>query len=128
MWQGELWGRVYEYSGLPFSLRLDFLYGNLTNEHLIAMGICKTALLALLAVLPASFAVSNDFESGWDQTAWPIYAPDCNQGGTVTLDSTTAHSGKNSIKVTSPGGYCGHIFFGTTDVPKSGDVYVRVWL
>jgi hypothetical protein len=31
------------------------------------------------------------------------------------------------MKVYSPGGYCGHIFFGTTAVP-SGDVYVRVWL
>lgn len=83
---------------------------------------------AVAALLPLSSAqVSNDFESGWDQTAWPIYAPDCNQGGAVTLDSTTAHSGKNSIRVDGAGGYCGHIFFGTTQVP-SGDLYVRTWL
>ncbi|OBT74164.1 hypothetical protein VF21_06237 [Pseudogymnoascus sp. 05NY08] len=88
----------------------------------------RQAALVAAAILPLSFAqVSNDFESGWDQTAWPIYAPDCNQGGTVALDSTTAHSGKNSMKVTSPGGYCGHIFFGTTKVP-TGDLYVKVWL
>ncbi|KAL1850947.1 hypothetical protein VTK73DRAFT_9593 [Phialemonium thermophilum] len=87
----------------------------------------KTALLAL-ALLPASWAqVSEDFESGWDQTAWPTYAPDCNQGGKVSLDSSSAHSGKNSIRVDGAGGYCGHVFFGTTKVP-SGDVYVRVWL
>ena len=88
----------------------------------------QSGLLAL-AILPAiSFAqVSNDFESGWNQTAWPIYAPDCNQGGSVSLDSTKAHSGKNSMKVVGAGGYCGHIFFGTTQVP-SGDVYVRTWL
>ncbi|OIW34176.1 hypothetical protein CONLIGDRAFT_697114 [Coniochaeta ligniaria NRRL 30616] len=87
----------------------------------------RTALLAA-ATLPFCFAqVSDDFESGWDQTKWPTYANDCNQGGTVSLDTTTAHSGQNSIKVTSPGGYCGHIFFGTTAVP-SGDVYVRVWV
>ncbi|TVY73444.1 hypothetical protein LSUE1_G005988 [Lachnellula suecica] len=87
----------------------------------------KTALLAL-ALLPFSFAlISDDFESGWDQTKWPIYAPDCNQGGSVTLDSTTAHSGKNSIKVAGAGGYCGHIFFGSTSAP-TGDVYVRVWV
>ncbi|KAB5511588.1 carbohydrate-binding module family 1 protein [Coniochaeta sp. 2T2.1] len=80
------------------------------------------------ALLPLGLAqISDDFESGWDQSKWPIYAADCNQGGTVSLDSTTAHSGKNSIKVTSPGGYCGHIFFGSTSVP-SGDVYVRVWM
>lgn len=83
---------------------------------------------AALALLPFSFAqISTDFEKGWNQTAWPIYAPDCNQGGTVTLDSTTAHSGKNSLKVTSPGGYCGHIFFGTKQIP-AGDLYVRTWM
>ncbi|KAI9704690.1 MAG: hypothetical protein M1820_005438 [Bogoriella megaspora] len=81
-----------------------------------------------LAVLPSSFAqISDNFESGWDQTKWPIYAPDCNQGGSVSLDSTTAHSGKNSIKVSGAGGYCGHIFFGSTKVP-TGDVYVRTYL
>lgn len=31
------------------------------------------------------------------------------------------------MKITSPGGYCGHIFFGTKSVP-SGDVYVRTWM
>jgi hypothetical protein len=87
----------------------------------------QTVLLAL-AFLSFSFAqVSENFESGWNQTAWPIYAPDCNQGGKVTLDSTTAHSGKNSIRVDGAGGFCGHIFFGTTKVPSS-DVYVRTWL
>ncbi|KAF8317317.1 hypothetical protein DL93DRAFT_2226292 [Clavulina sp. PMI_390] len=84
--------------------------------------------LVALSLLPATLAqISNDFESGWDQTTWPIYAPDCNQGGTVALDSTVAHSGTHSMKVTGAGGYCGHIFFGTTSVP-SGNVYVRVWL
>ncbi|KAF2501493.1 hypothetical protein BU16DRAFT_599447 [Lophium mytilinum] len=89
----------------------------------------QTALLALaLALLPLSLAqISEDFETGWNQTAWPIYAPDCNQGGAITLDSTTAHSGKNSLRVDSPGGYCGHIFFGTTRIP-SGDVYVRAYV
>ncbi|MCJ1310524.1 hypothetical protein MMC25_004188 [Agyrium rufum] len=89
----------------------------------------QLGLVAALTLLPSvSFAqITNDFESGWDQTAWPIYAPDCNQGGVVALDSTVAHSGKNSIKVTGAGGYCGHIFFGTKAVP-AGDVYVRVWL
>jgi len=87
----------------------------------------QVALLAL-ALLPSSLAqVSEGFENGWNQTSWPIYAPDCNQGGTVSLDSTTAHTGKNSMKVAGAGGYCGHIFFGTKAV-LSGDNYVRVWL
>jgi hypothetical protein len=88
----------------------------------------RTALLAL-ALLPLSFAqVHEDFENGWDQSAWPIYAPDCNQGGSVTLDSSTAASGSHSMKVVGGNaGYCGHIFFGTTKVP-SGDLYVRVFV
>ncbi|KAL9089225.1 MAG: hypothetical protein Q9165_005793 [Trypethelium subeluteriae] len=88
----------------------------------------QIALLAV-ALLPSTFAqISDDFESGWDQTKWPIFAPDCNQGGSVSLDSTTAHSGKNSLKVAGAGGYCGHIFFGTTQVPSGGDVYVRTYV
>lgn len=87
------------------------------------------ALFSLL-LLPLSLAqVSEDFESGWDKSAWPAYAPDCNMTtATVTLDSTVAHSGKNSIRVDGQGGYCGHMFFGTTKVPSSGDVYIRSWL
>lgn len=89
--------------------------------------LCQLALFAL-ALAPFSVAqVADDFEKGWDQTAWPTYAPDCSQGGKVTLDSSTAHSGKNSMRVDGAGGYCGHVFFGTTKVP-SGDVYVRAWV
>ncbi|SPO06276.1 uncharacterized protein DNG_08965 [Cephalotrichum gorgonifer] len=88
----------------------------------------KTALLAGLALLPLSFAqVSEDFEGGWDQAAWPTYAADCDQGGAVALDSTVAHSGSKSIRVDGAGGYCGHKFFGTKAVP-SGDVYVRAFV
>jgi hypothetical protein len=87
----------------------------------------QTALLAL-ALLPLSLGqVSEGFESGWDQAAWPTYAADCSQGGKVSLDSSTAYSGKNSMRVDGAGGYCGHIFFGTTKVP-SGDVYVRAYV
>ncbi|KAF1850449.1 uncharacterized protein K460DRAFT_270965 [Cucurbitaria berberidis CBS 394.84] len=87
----------------------------------------QTAVLAL-ALLPFSLGqVSESFESGLDATAWPTYAPDCNQGGKVTLDSSTAHTGKNSVRVDGAGGFCGHIFFGTTKIP-SGDVYVRTYL
>lgn len=87
-----------------------------------------TALLALAASFAGSLAqISDDFENGWDQTKWKTYAPDCSQGGSISLDTTTAHSGSSSMKVNGAGGYCGHIFFGTTNVP-SGDVYVRAWM
>ena len=89
----------------------------------------QTALLAIVALSSLSVAqISDNFEGGWDQTTWSTYAPDCNQGGTISLDTTVAHSGSNSMKVVGgPNGYCGHIFFGTTKVP-TGNVYVRVWL
>lgn len=84
------------------------------------------SILALLPLLSLA-QISDNFDAGWNQTKWPIYAPDCNQGGSVTLDTTTARSGKNSLKVSSPAGagYCGHIFFGTKAVPSSGDLWVR---
>jgi hypothetical protein len=89
----------------------------------------QAALLVFgLVHLPFSLAqITDGFENGWDQTAWPTYAVDCNQGGKVSLDSTTANSGKNSIRVDGAGGYCGHIFFGTTKI-TSGDIYVRVYV
>ena len=88
----------------------------------------KISVLALAALAPfAAAQVNETFENGLDAAAWPTYAPDCSQGGKITLDSSTAHSGKNSVRVDGAGGYCGHIFFGTTKVP-SGDVYVKVWL
>ncbi|KAG6363859.1 hypothetical protein INS49_008962 [Diaporthe citri] len=88
----------------------------------------RQAALFAIALLPFSLGqVSDDFEGGLDTTKWPTYAVDCNQGGKVTLDSSTAHSGKNSVRVDGAGGYCGHIFFGTTKVP-SGDVYVRSYV
>ncbi|KXX78124.1 hypothetical protein MMYC01_200866 [Madurella mycetomatis] len=86
------------------------------------------AALVAFALLPFSLAqVTEGFEGGWDEAAWPTYAPDCSQGGRVSLDSSTAHSGSNSMRVDGGGGYCGHIFFGTNKVP-SGDVYVRAWV
>lgn len=86
---------------------------------LVALGACLAS--------PALAQISDDFEGGLDTGKWKTYAPDCNQGGSISLDTSTAHSGKSSIKVNGAGGYCGHIFFGTTAVP-SGDIYVRTWL
>ena len=89
--------------------------------------LAQTALFALALAPLAVAQISEGFESGWNQTTWTTYAPDCNQGGKITLDTTTAHTGKNSIRVDGAGGYCGHIFVGTNKVP-TGDLYVRTWL
>lgn len=93
------------------------------------MRVQQALITSGLASMLVAAQVSDDFESGWNQTKWPLYAPDCNQGGTVSLDSSIAHTGKNSMKVTGgSNGYCGHIFFGTSAVPHGSDIYVRTWL
>ena len=103
------------------------LYTAVAKEDPTVTMFRQTALLAL-ALLPSSLAqVTEGFEDGWDESAWPIYANDCNQGGKVSLDSSTAYSGTNSMRVDGAGGYCGHVFFGPTNVP-SGDVYVRAYV
>ncbi len=121
--------RHIKYLGLAHFLDFLLLHANiLTSLTAILPQPCSAAAVLALALLPFSLAqVSEGFESGWDQTAWPTYAADCNQGGKVTLDSSTAYSGKNSMRVDGAGGYRGHIFFGTTKVP-SGDVYVRAYM
>lgn len=87
----------------------------------------QTAFVVLASLSLSLAQVTEDFESGWDKAAWPIYAPDCDQGGMVSLDSSVAHSGKNSMRVDGAGGFCGHMFFGTENIP-TGDVYVRAYM
>ena len=122
--------RVHKYLDLALFSKFAFLPVvplSTTHPNLSATMFRQIALLAL-ALVPSSLAqITEGFESGLDATAWPTYAPDCNQGGKVTLDTSQAHSGKNSVRVDGAGGFCGHIFFGTTKIP-SGDIYVRVWL
>ena len=119
----------YKYFHLLFSLEVAFLLSLLFQSSLLSVSIHSQSCSAKRVFLPSpsSPSLSDGFESGWNQTKWPIYAPDCNQGGVVSLDSTTAHTGKNSMKVAGAGGYCGHIFFGTTAIP-TGDVYVRAYV
>jgi hypothetical protein len=87
----------------------------------------QTAFFGLFVLPFAIGQISDGFEKGLDSAVWAQYAPNCNQGGKITLDSSTAHGGKNSVRVNGAGGYCGHIFFGTTKVPK-GEIYVRAWV
>jgi len=70
----------------------------------------RSLALSGLALLPSAIAqITQDWESGWDQSTWSIYAPSCNQGSTAAIDSTVAHSGTHSLKVTGvAGGYCAH--------------------
>lgn len=88
----------------------------------------QVAILAL-ALLPLSIAdTADDFEKGWDKDFWLMYAPQCNGTGTVSLDTTTGYSGKNSMKVVGASSFCGHMFFGTPHMPKGDDLYVRAMM
>ena len=125
--KGWLSGSVLKHKYLSITLpRVRYLHAQLYLQPAAIM--FRQIALVAFAFLPFSLAqVSEGFENGWDQAAWPTYAADCNQGGKVTLDSSTAHNGTKSMRVDGAGGYCGHIFFGTSKIP-SGDVYVRAYM
>lgn len=61
---------------------------------------------------------------------WSLAAPDCSGTGTVSIDSTVAHTGSKSVRVNGGGGYCNHAFIAdTADLPAAGpDVFVRFWV
>ncbi|KAJ3036810.1 hypothetical protein HDV00_002363 [Rhizophlyctis rosea] len=82
----------------------------------------RTTTTSSTGPAPSGLTVSDNFENG--SSAWSTYAPDCNQGGSWSVTSG-GHSG-SGVTVNGAGGYCGHIFFGTKNVP-SGDLYVRFW-
>jgi hypothetical protein len=77
----------------------------------------------------AGLALCEDFESTSPgqpprTSLWSIGAPGCGpNGGTVTIDSSRAHSGRHSAKVVDEPGsngtapaYCDHVFFNNTAV------------
>jgi hypothetical protein len=79
--------------------------------------------------------VCDDFESGEsgkppDAARWMIVAPDCQGDGVLEIDDSVSHSGSHSVKVTSSGGYCNHIFMTpVADVSGLGPkVYGRFWM
>ncbi|MEA5365044.1 cellulose-binding domain-containing protein [Amycolatopsis sp., V23-08] len=81
---------------------------------------------------PAGCAdVCDDFEQQTGTTPggrWTIGAANCTGTGTVSVDSTVAHSGTRSVKVTGQGGYCNHAFLGTplaTGTVRYGRLWVR---
>ncbi|MEK8031410.1 hypothetical protein AACH06_11330 [Ideonella sp. DXS29W] len=85
--------------------------------------------------LACGFALCDGFESAApggapDSALWTVGAANCTGTGQATIDNTVSHKGKQSLKVTSTGGYCNHIF-AATPIPGSlgqkvfGRFYVR---
>ncbi|ASW52949.1 cellulose-binding domain-containing protein [Plantactinospora sp. KBS50] len=61
---------------------------------------------------------------------WSVVSQDCSGSGTATVDTSTAHSGSRSIKVTGAAGYCNHVFVRSSrDLSGVGSVrYGRFWV
>jgi hypothetical protein len=80
---------------------------------------------------PAGCAdVCDDFEQQTGPTPggrWTVGAANCQGTGTVAVDSTVAHSGTRSVKVTGQGGYCNHAFLGTA-LAAGAVRYGRFWV
>lgn len=79
-----------------------------------------------------SLPVCDDFESGrLDPATWSIVTPNCSGTSTIAVDSSQAHSGSHSVKVTGAGGFCNHVFlantsaFSSLDGPVFGRFFVR---
>lgn len=62
--------------------------------------------------------------------AWAVTYPDCQGTGTAAIDSTVAHTGRRSVRITGTAGYCNHVFVrATRDLTGAGAVrYGRFWV
>lgn len=78
---------------------------------------------------PASCALCEDFESSELPKAWMVSTPDCSGTGTLALDASVHHGGKQSLKVVGQGGYCNHVFLATSALATLGpQKYVRFFV
>jgi hypothetical protein len=78
-------------------------------------------------------AICTDFEDQTGSTpsgGWQTAAPDCAGTGTVSVDTSVAHSGTRSLRVNGKAGYCNHVFAASTkDLSSVGPVlYLRMWV
>ena len=65
-----------------------------------------------------------------DPRLWTISQPDCTGSGTLAVDGSEAHSGKQSVKVDGGGGYCDHIFISNASAVAAlgPQVYTRLFV
>jgi hypothetical protein len=83
----------------------------------------------------ASLALCDDFESASagaapDPSRWSIGGPNCFSGaGQAVVDSTQAHSGQQSVRITPGSDYCGHAFIQSSAISQLGNVrYGRFYI
>lgn len=79
-------------------------------------------------------AVCDGFESATaggppNAALWTVGGANCTGTGQASVDATAARSGKQSLKVTSTGGYCNHIFAATpVPFPAAKRFYGRFYV
>jgi hypothetical protein len=82
---------------------------------------------------PCGGTVCEDFEStavgSVPGAPWSISTPNCMGAGALSVDSSQAHAGTHSLKVTGKGGYCDHVFLSNA-APASitGTLYARFYV
>lgn len=90
---------------------------SLANDTLAAAHASEAALAC------GDFAMCDNFESATpggppSPSLWTVGGANCTGTGVATVDASVAHRGKQSLKVTSTGGYCNHVF-AATPIPAS---------
>ncbi|GAA3424555.1 cellulose-binding domain-containing protein [Streptosporangium nondiastaticum] len=80
----------------------------------------------------AGAAVCSGFEdqAGVPAGDWQVVTPNCSGSGTAVIDTSVTHGGSRSLRINGGGGYCNHVFAGTTrDVSAIGPVvHARMWV
>ncbi|MEU0805887.1 hydrolase [Streptomyces sp. NPDC005970] len=123
-----------------------------TSKRIRALAAATAALAAAAAITPTATASATassaparaaaacsangfceDFESQTGTAPagrWNTTVANCSGTGTATVDSTVAHGGTKSVRVTGKAGYCNHAFAGTSlsDVPAGSELYARFWV
>jgi len=80
-----------------------------------------------------SAVICDGFENqaaGTPSGDWSLAFPNCSGAGTATVDTSTAHAGSRSVKVTGAAGFCNHVFVASTrNLTGIGAVwYVRFYV
>jgi hypothetical protein len=76
-------------------------------------------------------SICDGFENlaaGAPSGAWSVQNPNCSGSGSATIDTSTAHSGGKSLKVTGVAGYCNHVFVQSSTALSGGATYARFYV
>jgi len=76
-------------------------------------------------------SICDGFEglsAGAPSGPWSVQNPNCSGSGSATVDTSTAHSGSKSLKVTGVAGYCNHVFVQSSTALSGNVWYARFYV